>query len=451
MTPLPTLPSDLPAASEEARLPKGFRAAGTRAGIKTSGGPDLGIVVVVGPPAAVAATFTTNRMPAAPVLLDREHLLATDPTGAGRRGWVKAMMSTSGCANAATGSPGMADQRELAACLAAAAGTDPTHVLMLSTGLIGTRLPVDRIRAVLEATVSAELRAEDEAFRAVAQALRTTDSRVKAASLSVTLPGPGEEPVNVTVSGVAKGVGMIHPSMATMLCLMLTDATAAPDVLEGVLRPIVARTWDQLSVDGDQSTNDTVLLAASGASGAAALVAGSEASAVLARAIEAVARSLARQQAADGEGATSLISCGVSGARDDIDARAVARAVVGSNLVKAAIHGADPNWGRIAAAAGNAVVASAAVLEAAGLGAEAARARSGRPVELDPERLQIDLQGTPVFAATPLAFEASDLSASMRGGEVRIRIDLGLGEGSGEAFGCDLTEAYVIENSAYST
>ncbi|HKZ92659.1 MAG TPA: bifunctional ornithine acetyltransferase/N-acetylglutamate synthase, partial [Candidatus Limnocylindrales bacterium] len=340
---------------------------------------------------------------------------------------------------------------ELAACLAAAAGTDPTHVLMLSTGLIGTRLPVDRIRAVLEATVSAELRAEDEAFRAVAQALRTTDSRVKAASLSVTLPGPGEEPVNVTVSGVAKGVGMIHPSMATMLCLMLTDATAAPDVLEGVLRPIVARTWDQLSVDGDQSTNDTVLLAASGASGAAALVAGSEASAVLARAIEAVARSLARQQAADGEGATSLISCGVSGARDDIDARAVARAVVGSNLVKAAIHGADPNWGRIAAAAGNAVVASAAVLEAAGLGAEAARARSGRPVELDPERLQIDLQGTPVFAATPLAFEASDLSASMRGGEVRIRIDLGLGEGSGEAFGCDLTEAYVIENSAYST
>ncbi|HKZ90672.1 MAG TPA: bifunctional ornithine acetyltransferase/N-acetylglutamate synthase, partial [Candidatus Limnocylindrales bacterium] len=287
MTPLPTLPSDLPAASEEARLPKGFRAAGTRAGIKTSGGPDLGIVVVVGPPAAVAATFTTNRMPAAPVLLDREHLLATDPTGAGRRGWVKAMMSTSGCANAATGSPGMADQRELAACLAAAAGTDPTHVLMLSTGLIGTRLPVDRIRAVLEATVSAELRAEDEAFRAVAQALRTTDSRVKAASLSVTLPGPGEEPVNVTVSGVAKGVGMIHPNMATMLCLMLTDATAAPDVLESVLRPIVARTWDQVSVDGDQSTNDTVLLAASGASGAAALVAGSDASAVLARAIEA--------------------------------------------------------------------------------------------------------------------------------------------------------------------
>jgi glutamate N-acetyltransferase/amino-acid N-acetyltransferase len=285
----------------------------------------------------------------------------------------------------------------------------------------------------------------------VAQALRTTDSRAKAAALSVTLPGPAGDAVSVTISGVVKGVGMIHPNMATMLCLVLTDAAASPELLEAVLRPTVARTWDQLSVDGDQSTNDTVLLVASGSSGAAAIVSGSEAARTFARGVEAVARSLARQQAADGEGATSLITCGVSGARDDVDARAVARSVVGSNLVKAAVHGADPNWGRIVAAAGNAITASAAVLEATGLDGAVAAARAGRPVELDPDLLRIDLQAVPVFAGVPLSFDAADLSARMRGGEVAIRVDLGLGPGLGEAFGCDLTEAYVVENSAYST
>jgi glutamate N-acetyltransferase/amino-acid N-acetyltransferase len=164
-----------------------------------------------------------------------------------------------------------------------------------------------------------------------------------------------------------------------------------------------------------------------------------------------VARSLARQQAADGEGATSLITCGVSGARDDIDARAVARAVVSSDLVKAAVHGADPNWGRIVAAVGNAVVASAAVLEAAGVDPATAADRAGQPVPLEPEHLQVDLQGVPVFAGTPVPFDAADLSRRLRGGEVSIRVDLGMGNGTGEAFGCDLTEAYVIENSAYST
>jgi glutamate N-acetyltransferase/amino-acid N-acetyltransferase len=434
-----------------ARLPRGFRAAGVRAGIKVSGGPDLGLVVVDGEPAAVAGTFTTNRMPAAPVLLDREHLATTDPSGRGRRGWTSAIMSTSGCANAATGEAGLADQRALVQRLAVGVGAPPAQVLALSTGLIGTRLPVERIGAAVDAALAGALRAEDTAFEAVAEALRTTDSRTKAASLSVSLPGPDGAPVDVTVSGVAKGVGMIHPNMATMLCLILTDASAPPQLLEHVLRPAVARTWDQLSVDGDQSTNDTVLLVASGASGAAPLRAGSEATATFARAVEAVARSLARQQAADGEGASSLITCQVSGALDDVDARAVARAVVSSDLVKAAVHGADPNWGRIAGAAGNAVVASAEVLEATGLGPDEARARAGRAVELDPARLRIDLEGVPVYAGAPVPYLADEISARMRGGEVRIRIDLGLGQGAGEAFGCDLTEAYVVENSAYST
>jgi len=441
----------LPEVEQAARLPRGFRAAAARAGIKASGGLDLGVVVVDGEPAAVAATFTTNRLPAAPVRLDREHLAATDPPGAGRRGWAQALLATSGCANAATGDAGLQDQRRLAACLADAVGARQEQVLAMSTGLIGSRLPVERVTAAIDSVVDSGLRADDAAYASIAEALRTTDSRAKAATVRLTLPGPDGAAVPVTVSGVAKGVGMIHPAMATMLCFVLTDAAASPELLESLLRPIVTRTWDQLSVDGDQSTNDTVLLACSGASGALPLEPGSPATSAFARALEAVARSLARQQAADGEGAATLITCSVSGARDDADARAVARAVVSSNLVKAAIHGADPNWGRIAGAAGNATQPPEAVLEAAGLDPVEARGRAGQPVPLDPDRLRIVIEGVPVFDGVPLPYDGPALRTSMRADEVRIHLDLGSGAGRGEAWGCDLTEAYVVENSAYST
>jgi glutamate N-acetyltransferase/amino-acid N-acetyltransferase len=448
--PLEALPSDLPVVDGEARLPKGFRALSTSAGIKESGAPDLAIVLVDDGPAAVAATFTTNRLPAAAVRMNKEHLAATEPAGAGRYGWVEAMMSTSGCANAATGAAGLADQRSLAATLATAAGTTPQRVLAMSTGLIGTRLPVARVASTID-TITATARRDDEAFAEVADALRTTDSRAKSAAITIELPGANSHAVAVTVSGVSKGVGMIHPNMATMLSFVLTDAPASPATLSRLLRPIVARTWDQTSVDGDQSTNDTVLLAASGASGAAALDSDPEALATLGRAVEAVARSLARQQAADGEGAATLITCAVSGGHDDAAARAAARAVVSSDLLKAAVHGADPNWGRIAMAVGNALIAPADILEAAGLDATSAQARAGRPVELDAERLRIDIEGTPVFAGVPVAYNEAELSERMRDGEVVIRVDLGIGEGIGEAFGCDLTEEYVVENSEYST
>ncbi len=442
--------SELPEVELRARLPSGFRALGTRADIKPSGAPDLAVILVDDGPAPVAATFTTNRLPAAAVRMNKAHLSATEPAGGGRYGWVEAMMSTSGCANAATGAAGLADQQSLAATLAEAAGTRIEHVLAMSTGLIGTRLPVERVARALSG-VADRMGRDDDAFAAVAEALRTTDSRAKVAAVRVELPGADGSPEVVTVSGVAKGVGMIHPSMATMLSLVLTDASAAPETLSRLLRPIVARTWDQTSVDGDQSTNDTVLLVASGASAATPLEEDDAAMAILTRAVEAVARSLARQQAADGEGATTLITCVVSGAVDDAAARAAARAVVSSDLLKAAVHGADPNWGRIAMAVGNAVIAPVAVLEAAGLETATARARAGQPVELDADRLQIDIEGTPVFVGLPVDFDAVALSESMRHGEVVIRIDLGLGEGQGEAFGCDLSEAYVIENSAYST
>ena len=435
-------------------VPGGFRVGGTTAGIKASGRPDLMIVATTHGPAAAAGVFTANAFAAAPVQLSQAHLAATEPAGGGRRGWVDAVISTSGCANAATGAAGLADQARIAAALAIALGTVPERTLALSTGLIGTRLPVDKVEAGLLALVGDGLGHEPANLEAAAVALRTTDSRTKLAGAVVELPDADGRPVTVRVSGIAKGVGMIHPRMATMLSVVLTDATASPAVLHGLLRPAAARTWDQLTVDGDTSTNDTVLLLASGAAGAAPVQAGSEAARVLGEAVEAVGRDLARQQAADGEGATTLITCQVSGAIDDAEARGVARAVVSSSLLKAAIHGRDPNWGRIAGAAGNARLAEAPVLEAAGLPAAEASARGGQPVRMDPDRLRIAIAGTLVFdgaAGGAQPFDKAELRTRMDVAETVIRLDLGLGDGTGEGFGCDLTEAYVIENSEYTT
>jgi glutamate N-acetyltransferase/amino-acid N-acetyltransferase len=304
------------------------------------------------------------------------------------------------------------------------------------------------------ATLVPILEPSDGALEATAIALRTTDSVTKLATTTVTLPDAAGRPVTVTVSGIAKGVGMIHPRMATMLAVVVTDAAAAPETLWGLLRPAAARTWDQLSVDGDTSTNDTVFVLASGASGAAPVRDGSDEAAALGQAIEAVARDLARQQAADGEGATTLITAVVTGAADDADARAVARAVVSSSLVKAAAHGHDPNWGRIAGAAGNGRLADAAVLEAAGLPHDESARRAGTAARLDPSRLRIDIAGHRVFDGTdggPIAFDRTAARESMTAPEIVIELDLGLGTGTGEAFGCDLTETYVTENSEYTT
>ena len=287
------------------------------------------------------------------------------------------------------------------------------------------------------------LRDDDAGLAAAAEALRTTDSVTKAATTTVELPGPDGTTVPVTVSGIAKGVGMIHPNMATMLSIVLTDAPVEPAVLWSLLRPAAARTWDQLSVDGDTSTNDTVFVLASGAAAASPVGAGSDAAAALGAGIEAVARDLARQQAADGEGATILITAAVRGARDDAAARAVARAVVSSSLVKAAAHGKDPNWGRIAGAAGNAVLAPSAVLEAAGLPADEATARGGRPVTLDPATLRITIAGHLVFDGSqggPLPFDRDAAREAMHAPELVIGLRPRPGSTAlGEAFGCDLT------------
>jgi glutamate N-acetyltransferase / amino-acid N-acetyltransferase len=374
------------------------------------------------------------------------------PAAAGR---ARAVICTSGSANAATGPDGDADQALIGRTLAGALGAPVDEVLHLSTGIIGIRLPVERVAATIERVVAGELAATDDALLAAATAFRTTDSTTKAASAMVTLPAAdGGAPVVVTVTGIAKGVGMIHPRMATMLSVLLTDATADPATLHALLRDAAARTWDQLSIDGDTSTNDTVFALASGAAGAADAATDGDARRVLATALEAVARDLARQQAADGEGAATLITCQVSAATDDAAARAIARAVISSSLVKAAVHGRDPNWGRIAGAAGNAVLAEPAILEGAGMAPRAAVARGGTPAAVDPSRLRIAISGHLVYdgaSGGPVAVDKAAASAAMAGEEVLIRLDVGLGEGSGEAFGCDLTEEYVRENSEYTT
>jgi glutamate N-acetyltransferase/amino-acid N-acetyltransferase len=451
---LAPLPADLPAVERLARIPAGFVAAGTTAGIKKSGRQDFALVAAEGDPVPAAAVLTPNRFAAAPVRLSRANLQATGGTGVAA-GYAKAVIATSGSANAATGPAGDADQGAIGEAVAGALGTTPEHVLHLSTGVIGIRLPVDKVTAEVDRVAAGGLAATDEALAAAAVSLRTTDSTTKMASARVELPAAsGAGTVAVTVTGIAKGVGMIHPKMATMLSIVLTDATASPATLRELLRAASATTWNQLSVDADTSTNDSVFLLASGAAGATSVDDDPAARSILAAAIEAVARDLARQQARDGEGATALITCQVSGAADDADARAIARAVISSSLVKAAVHGKDANWGRIAGAAGNAVVAEAYLLEAAGLSPADAAARAGQPAAVDPDTLRIAIAGHLAYDGArggPTGIDKAAAREAMTADEVLIRLDLGLGTGTGEAFGCPLTEGYVKENSEYTT
>jgi glutamate N-acetyltransferase/amino-acid N-acetyltransferase len=448
------LPADRPAVERAARLPAGFVAAGTTAGLKASGRPDFALIVAQDGPVAAAAVFTPNRFAAAPVRRSRANLQATGGT-ADAAGFARAIVATSGSANAATGTAGDADQATIGEAVAASLGCAPTEVLHLATGVIGTRLPLDRVQAEIARVAAGRLAATDEAFASAAVSLRTTDSTTKMATSVVPSPSAaGRGTVDITVSGIAKGVGMIHPRMATLLAIVLTDATASPATLRDLLRGAAARTWDQLSVDGDTSTNDTAFVLASGRAGAASADTDPAARAALAGAIEAVARDLARQQARDGEGATSLITCQVSGAADDADARAIARAVISSALVKAAVHGRDANWGRIAGATGNALVAEAAILEAAGLSSAEAAARASQPARVDPALLRIAIAGLVAYdgaAGGPVGIDKTAARGAMAVEDLLIRLDLGLGKGTGEAFGCPLTEGYVKENSEYTS
>lgn len=382
---------------------RGFAAAGVSAGIRPSGKPDLALVRSVGP-AVGCAMWTRNRVQAAPVLVSRQHLALAEP---------QAVVVNAGVANAATGAGGEADARTTAARVAARLELRPEEVVVLSTGVIGPRLPMERL---LDGVDRAAAGLSPDGGAAAAAAILTTDNGPKTAVAAAD---------RFTVGGMAKGAGMIHPSLATMLAVVTTDfPLPSGDEADRFLRRAVERSFNRISVDGDCSTNDAVvLLAPRGETGP-----GSDAEAAFADALEAVCRDLARQIVADGEGATVVLEIGVAGASSADEANAIARRVATSPLVKTAAFGHDPNWGRVLAAAGSAPW-------------------NGGFAQLDPDRLSVSFDGTTVFAAGA----PTGLVPELGGGACRIELDLGLGDGEAAYLASDLSTDYVRLNAEYTT
>lgn len=382
--------------------PQGFRAAGVSAGLKSSGAADVAVVVNDGPSDAAAAVFTGNRVQAAPVRWTRQVLGA--PSGR-----LLAVLLNSGGANACTGPEGYADTMASAERLAADLGCAPLQVAVCSTGLIGERLPMDKLLPGIDSAAAA-LAAGAAAGRQAAAAIMTTDTRAK----TVVVQADG-----FVVGGMAKGAGMLAPGLATMLVVLTTDAVAEPSELDTALRAATAVTFDRLDSDGAMSTNDTVLLLASGASGTR------PAPAVLAAALRRACADLAAQLLADAEGATKEIAIEVIGAADENDATQVGRAVARNNLVKTAFFGEDPNWGRILAAVGTTDAA------------------------FGPDLLDVAINGVWVCRGGQAA--ADRAGVDLTGRQVHVVIDLHAGVDTVTIHTNDLSHAYVHENSAYST
>jgi len=389
--------------------PQGFKAAGVSAGIKAAGGLDLALLVS-DTPASAAAVFTTSRAQAAPVVVSREHLARTG-------GAARAIVVNSGCANACTGDEGLRVAREMAKDTAALVGCPPEQVLVASTGVIGVALPIEKIRQGLPAALHA-LAADQGA--AAARAIMTTDPFPKEAAARATIGGR-----DVVVGGMAKGSGMIEPMLATMLAFVTTDAAVPPALLDRALREAVNDTFNAITVDGECSTNDAVMLLANGASGAAVGEAGY---ATFVGAVRAVCLDLALAIVRGGEGATKLVTVSVTGARSTDDARRAAKAIANSPLVKTAIHGGDPNWGRLIAVAGR-----------AGVGFELTRAA----VTIGSTVLFKD--GKPHDENAPLAAEY------LKGKDIAVAVDLGAGSASATVWTCDLSAEYVRINADYRT
>ena len=393
-------------------LPGGFRAAGVKCGIKASGKEDLAIIACDGEASGAIAT-TRNQVVGAPVLWCRSIL----PRG---YGVVRGMVINSGCSNVCTGRAGFNDAKAMAAQTARLLGARAEQVLVASTGIIGRRLPMARIRAGIAAAAAALGTGND---RLALRAIMTTDTVEKAAVARVRLGGKA-----VTIAGIAKGAGMIAPSLATMISVLTTDAAVAPAALHKALAATVATTFNAVTVDSDTSTSDTVALLASGAAGNRTLTAGSGDFAKFVAALRSVGDSLAWQLAADGEGATKVIEIDVRGARTDAEAKAAAKSVADSPLLKCAVHGCDPNWGRILMA----------------LGKSAAK--------VDPDKVTVKIGRTTVFArGAGRKFDAAKVSAYLGGKAVRIDCDLGLGKGRFRALTCDLSREYIAINADYHT
>ncbi len=406
--------------------PLGFTFAGVAAGIKKTGAADLALIVS-DRPCAAAAVFTQNAFPAAPVLYDRGLV-------AGTLAGLRAVAINAGCANACTGDAGLADAAEMAAQTEAALGLPPRSAAVMSTGVIGPRLPMAKI-AVGVQTAAGALSAEG--WDAASRAIMTTDTRPKVAFREV-----GAGLASARIFGMCKGAGMIHPNMATMLSVITTDAAIEPDVLAEMLRQAVAVSFNAISIDGDSSTNDTVLLLANGASGRK-LEAGSSGFSAFASALTSLCIDLAQQIVRDGEGATKFITVRVEGAASDADAKRAAKAIANSPLVKTAFYGSDANWGRILAAVGYSGAAvdpgKADLWIAAGTGRGDAETRGHG------ELLQL------VRAGQPFAYSEEAASAIFAEPEIVVRVQLGLGAGVATVWTCDLSHDYVSINGHYRT
>jgi glutamate N-acetyltransferase/amino-acid N-acetyltransferase len=395
-------------------VPQGYRLAGIYCGIKRNTSKLDLTLVVSDRPAVAAGVYTQNQVFAAPVALDRARTPATD---------VRAVVANSGNANACTGERGLADAEAMARAAAATCGADEKQALVLSTGIIGSFLPMDKILPGIQ-TAAAALDNSPAALEAAARGILTTDTTHKLSGRRITLGGRA-----VQITGMAKGAAMIGPNMATMLSLVLTDATLDPAVAQQTLAEIADETFNCIHVDGHMSTNDTVLLLANGASGAPRLSAGDAELAAFRDALREICTELARAIASDGEGATHLITLDVSGCRDRASARQIARTVADSPLVKTAIAGGDPNWGRIVSAAGY----------------------SG--VQFDPARTSLRINGTLLYeSGAPVEFDAAQVSASIRQ-ERETHVDLRFAEGDGGVrfWTADLTAEYVRLNADYHT
>jgi glutamate N-acetyltransferase/amino-acid N-acetyltransferase len=393
-------------------LPLGFALGGVHAGLKRNPIREDVSLVVSDVPAVAAGVYTTNLVFAAPVAYDR----SLTP-GRGFRG----VVVNSGNANACTGTRGLDDARAMAAAAAATIGADARSMLVLSTGIIGEFLPLEKVAAGI-ARAAARLGRDDESAITAARGMMTTDTRPKLAGGCFAVGADRGR-----VFGMAKGAAMIGPRLATMLGVLLTDAALEPDDAQRLLREACERTFNCVSVDGHTSTNDTVLLLANGAAGGPPL-AGRDLEA-FAAVLEETCETLAREIADDGEGATHVLRVEVTGCRTRDEARQIARTIADSPLVKTAIHGADPNWGRIVSAAGYAGVA------------------------FDPARLVLRLNGTLLFRdGAPVPFDADAVSASLQGArEALIEVELGAGPASIRFHSSDLTADYVRLNADYHT
>ena len=389
---------------------QGFLAGATYAGLKTYAEDklDLGMILSEAP-CAVAGVFTKNTIISSTVTLNRERVA---------RGVTRGLVVNAGIANTCVGEQGLIDAKDMAAAAAQELGVEAEDVLVCSTGVIGVELPMSLIR-----TGITQIQLSTEGGHDLARAMMTTDTRPK--EVAVTFQVDGRQ---AHLGGVAKGSGMIHPNMATMLSFIATDATVEPQFLQETLREVADDTFNTLTVDGDSSTNDTVLVMANGLAGNSPIGAGSPDADTFKEALSAACVHLTRELARDGEGATKLIIVDVAGAKDKADARLAARTVASSNLVKTAVYGADPNWGRLMMALG----------------------RSGAAA--DESRVDLFVNGVCIMEqGKPIPFHRDAVVALMRGPEVTFRLQLNLGEGQATAWGCDLTEDYVVINSAYTT